>query len=180
MEALDLFPSRSLPPVPDAARGFIADQVDGPRARISRAGDCRSFMLAGNATLTIVSHKTDTRFTYRVRCPEDQRDQDVDTYGRVWFVSLLTGSNNEEDFSYIGCIFSGRANFVYGRKSHVGVGAPGVKAFDWFSRFLLSPTSPGLPASLEVWHEGRCSRCGRKLTVPESIARGLGPECAGM
>lgn len=25
---------------------------------------------------------------------------------------------------------------------------------------------------------GRCSRCGRKLTVPASIHRGLGPECA--
>jgi hypothetical protein len=31
---------------------------------------------------------------------------------------------------------------------------------------------------LEVWHEGRCGRCGRRLTVPESIESGLGPECA--
>lgn len=28
-------------------------------------------------------------------------------------------------------------------------------------------------------YEGRCSRCGRKLTVPASIHHGLGPECAG-
>ena len=28
-------------------------------------------------------------------------------------------------------------------------------------------------------HEGRCGRCGRKLTVPESIESGFGPECAG-
>src|ERR1019366_4832357 len=34
-----------------------------------------------------------------------------------------------------------------------------------------------LPANLEVWHEGKCGRCGRKLTVPESIERGIGPEC---
>jgi hypothetical protein len=32
---------------------------------------------------------------------------------------------------------------------------------------------------LEVWHEGRCGACGRRLTVPESIERGLGPECYG-
>ena len=31
---------------------------------------------------------------------------------------------------------------------------------------------------LEVWHEGRCGRCNRALTVPESIASGIGPECA--
>lgn len=27
--------------------------------------------------------------------------------------------------------------------------------------------------------EGRCARCGRKLTVPASIANFMGPECAG-
>ena len=26
----------------------------------------------------------------------------------------------------------------------------------------------------------RCSKCGRLLTNPESIARGMGPECAGV
>lgn len=25
----------------------------------------------------------------------------------------------------------------------------------------------------------RCSKCGRVLTNPDSIARGMGPECAG-
>jgi hypothetical protein len=34
-----------------------------------------------------------------------------------------------------------------------------------------------LPESLEIWHEGSCLRCGRKLTVPESIESGYGPEC---
>lgn len=26
----------------------------------------------------------------------------------------------------------------------------------------------------------RCSKCGRVLTSPQSIARGIGPECAGL
>jgi len=26
----------------------------------------------------------------------------------------------------------------------------------------------------------RCSKCGRPLTNPESIVRGMGPECAGV
>jgi hypothetical protein len=30
----------------------------------------------------------------------------------------------------------------------------------------------------KVHHEGRCGRCGRTLTVPESIESGIGPECA--
>jgi hypothetical protein len=32
---------------------------------------------------------------------------------------------------------------------------------------------------LEIWHSGRCGRCSRRLTVPESIAAGIGPDCAG-
>jgi hypothetical protein len=35
-----------------------------------------------------------------------------------------------------------------------------------------------LPGSVDVLHSGRCGRCGRTLTTPDSIERGLGPECA--
>jgi UDP-N-acetylglucosamine 2-epimerase len=31
---------------------------------------------------------------------------------------------------------------------------------------------------IEVFHMGACLRCGRALTTPESITRGLGPDCA--
>jgi hypothetical protein len=34
-------------------------------------------------------------------------------------------------------------------------------------------------AGFDVHHEGKCGRCGRKLTVPESVKSGFGPECAG-
>ena len=32
----------------------------------------------------------------------------------------------------------------------------------------------------EMLHEGRCGRCARRLTVPASVASGIGPECAKM
>ncbi len=38
---------------------------------------------------------------------------------------------------------------------------------------------PAKAAQAFAMYEGRCSRCGRKLTVPASIHHGLGPECAG-
>jgi Family of unknown function (DUF6011) len=34
-----------------------------------------------------------------------------------------------------------------------------------------------LPEGYRLHHEGRCGRCGRLLTVPESITSGYGPEC---
>jgi hypothetical protein len=42
------------------------------------------------------------------------------------------------------------------------------KAFDFFFR------SSSIHPELVVRHE---ARCGRTLTVPESIERGIGPEC---
>lgn len=51
-----------------------------------------------------------------------------------------------------------------------------AKGFAWFWRFLASGRT--FPETFQFWHEGRCARCGRRLTVPDSIATGFGPECA--
>lgn len=138
-------------------------------ARFGTDSEALAFVLAGNARLTLVSRKTGARFTYRVRRPAD-----AGTDG-VHFVSVLTGPDNEHDFQFLGTIFEG-ARFVHGRKSKIAEDAPSARAFAWAFRHLAQ--SRELPELLEVWHEGACGRCGRALTVPESIARGLGPECA--
>jgi len=123
------------------------------------------FVFGGNATLTLRSTKTGARFTYRVRKSDD---------GKVHFVSVLTGPENDTDFLYLGTFFQDRS-YRHGRKSKVAENAPSAKAFSFFAgqldRLCFHP-------SLEVWHEGRCCRCNRKLTVPESVERGIGPECA--
>jgi len=93
----------------------------------------------------------------------------------VFFVSLLSGSSNEEDFSYLGIIpKDDPLSFRLTAKSRAGEQAQSVVAFRWFWKQI---TAGRLPGSMSVWHEGRCGRCGRTLTVPESIASGFGPEC---
>lgn len=129
------------------------------------------FVLAGKATFTLVSKKTGTRYTYRVNGSED---------GRVSFVSLLTGSDNENSYSYFGLLRHGinGTMFAHGAaKAKVSADAESAKAFAWFWQKIASRQE--LPAAVEFWHEGRCGRCFRKLTVPSSIASGFGPECAG-
>lgn len=51
-----------------------------------------------------------------------------------------------------------------------------ARGFAWFWRTLNSENP--FPEGFEFWHEGRCGKCARRLTVPESIAQGFGPECA--
>ena len=133
----------------------------------------REFVQAGNATFTLLSTKTEQRFTYRVRLPENGN-------GTLFFVSLLTGSDNENSYSYIGTLRAGPNGyrFEHGRKSKIAANALGVTAFAWFVGMVFQNQT--IPASLEVWHEGRCGRCNRKLTVPSSIERGIGPDCAEM
>jgi len=138
-------------------------------ARFTTAKAAEAFLLGGNATVTLVSTKTGTRFTYKVRAADD---------GKVFFVSLLSGPDNEGDYKYFGRIAGDR--FWQGRKNpkpgDIGPDAPSMRAFDWMWTHLLRDAIPGM---LEVWHEGRCGRCARKLIVPSSIASGFGPECAG-
>lgn len=128
--------------------------------------DARRFILAGNATFTIVSAKTGTRFTYKIRA------KNVAVGRTLYFVSVLTGSDNENDFTFLGTIFDGK-DFRHSTKSHISQDAPSARAFAWcFGRILADTLTDA-----SVHHEGKCGRCGRKLTVPSSIEIGLGPEC---
>jgi hypothetical protein len=128
--------------------------------------DPKTFIKAGKAFFTIKSKKTDARFTFKVtKC--DEKD--------IWFVSVLTGSCNETDYSYMGCIFGD--DFRLTKKSRFNEDCLSYKAFNWMWNMLKSGN---IPESMEFYHEGRCGRCGRKLTVPESIESGFGPECIHM
>jgi hypothetical protein len=129
-------------------------------------GAVRDYLLAGDATITVES-PSGVRFTYRVRVSDD---------GQVHFVSVLTGSDNESSFSYLGTIRGGHT-YWHSRKSRLDSNAPSARGFAWLWNKVQHD---GLSLSpMRVYHEGRCGRCGHKLTVPESVTTGYGPECAG-
>lgn len=142
-----------------------------------------TYILAGNAYVTLRSRATGTRYTYRVALAKKTAEQaglwaDERTDLRRYFVSLLTGPENMDDYSYIGLVEqagTNRPTFRLTKKSKMTRDSAPVKAVSWAVEKLALGV---LPDSLEVWHEGRCGRCGRPLTVPESIAAGIGPECA--
>jgi hypothetical protein len=128
--------------------------------------DTFKFMLAGNAIFTLTSKATGTRFTYKVRAKDN-----------VWFVSVLSGPDNWTNYVFLGTIHND-LTFMHGKRSTISMRAPSARAWMWFwGRFR---NEGKVPEQCTVHHEGKCGRCGRKLTVPESIELGLGPECAGI
>lgn len=127
-----------------------------------------NFALAGKAIFTVENQRTGGRHTFRVTAAKPRTDTQA-----TWFVSHLAGSDNETSYQYLGFI---RAGAYQPSTKKVTLDAPSQKAARWFFPRLLAQHA--LPNEVEVHHANRCGRCGRLLTTPESILRGLGPECA--
>lgn len=151
----------------EGRRYAVAEQ----RGRLVEWKDIRLFVFAGNATFTLRSVETGARFTYKVRRAKEENRSGTVPY----FVSLLRGPSNEEDYAYMGII--DERGFHATTKSRVGTEAASHKAFQFLLARMRAGGSPCV--TMEFWHEGRCCRCGRKLTVPESVQDGIGPECKG-
>jgi hypothetical protein len=125
--------------------------------------------LAGNATITLQSLKTLVHYTYRVRQATDRQTQEP--VKDLYFVNLLTDGNADEgEFTYLGILSDGA--FSLTAKSKLQASSGPVAAFRYYWGL------PELSEHLAVRHEGKCGRCGRTLTVPESIDAGIGPDCA--
>ena len=141
--------------------------------QLTTVGAISTFLWAGNAIVTLVSKATGQRYTFKVRQPEAHDDNATPPH----FVMLLAGPDNGGDYVYMGAVFADRpGKLTLTRKSQFKYDSTPVKAF----QYLLNCLAHDTLGQLEVWHEGRCGRCGKRLTVPESIETGLGPVCAGL
>jgi hypothetical protein len=144
------------------------------RNLFTSAETAKRYMLAGHAIVTLNSKITNAHFTYKIVRAKLRASEEVAPH----FVSVLAAAENgaDESYRYLGTIF-GESQFRLTRKSGVSLTAPSYVAFAWTWNNLMAGH---LCSALEIWHEGVCGRCGRLLTVPESIAAGIGPVCAEM
>jgi len=125
--------------------------------------DILRYMKAGRGKVTISNEETGNRYTFKFSNIEN---------GKMTFVKLLTGANNESDYTYVGVLTDNGIKLTSASK--VTAEAPSYRAFNWVIRHLS--TLDKYP-QVKVYHEGVCGRCGRTLTTPESIKSGIGPEC---
>jgi hypothetical protein len=138
-----------------------------PKEHKLEQGTELSFILAGKALFTLRS-PSGTRFTYKVKKADEEQGKTP-----VWFVSLLTGQDNETSYSYIG-ILTPTKEFRTTAKSKLTADSKPVVAFTWvLGRLVAAADLKGV----EIWHSGKCGKCGKTLTVPQSIEQGFGPEC---
>lgn len=152
----------------------------------------QDFIFAGSAIFTIRNNDTGNRFTYKIKQSKRQKDK--------FFVSNLRGP---EVYASMGAIIGpGRKYFLpfdykdkrtdAAKEWSLNNETPfdwagydkekmpvSMKAFMWFLNWYMSndPKHAEFPKNIEIWHEGVCGRCGRRLTVPSSIETGFGPEC---
>ena len=127
----------------------------------------KEFALAGNATITLESENTGKHFTYKIKQADDNAN--------VYFVKLLCNKDNETDYTYVGCYYKDTGYFHPCKKWRDKDSLswpPSMRAIRYFFNKIDK-----IPTKLHVYHEGRCGKCGRKLTTPDSIKRGFGPEC---
>jgi Family of unknown function (DUF6011) len=129
-----------------------------------RQEEALKFILGGNALFTIKSLKTGTRFTYKVL-----HDCKREGYFKV---SYLNGTDNTKDYKQIGFI-SPDSPYL----QPISIHTKELTVFKAFDHVFLNLSIRMAMPLVEIWHEGRCCRCGRVLTVPESISNGIGPEC---
>lgn len=129
------------------------------------------FILAGKAIFTVLNTNTGNHLTYKVTKCKDRN---------LWWVAVFHGTNNDDSrsYRYIGTLFNDKG-FAHTKGSKVSKDAPSFKVFSWLM-LHLHPLNQIKRPHIEVYHEGRCGRCGARLTVPESIKRGIGPICKNL
>ena len=159
----------------------MATQLEEMQGQLLYPALIRKYVLGGNATFTLRSKKSGERLTFKVKSAKKNPDAYWSTGNqdkRTYFVSLLTGPNNENDYRYLGLLKQhgdGYYDFELTAKSP-SRDSQGVRTFKWFWNLLEQGCH--ISDGIEFWHEGSCCMCGRKLTVPESVELGIGPDCA--
>lgn len=129
------------------------------------------FFLGGKATFTVQNNTTGEHRTYKIRKPDP-----TPLYPNpAWFVKVMTGCDNESHYSYIGRLDPRTGGINITRASKFVEGSPVLKAARWVMGRVINQLQ--IPDCIDIRHSGRCGRCGRTLTTPESLDRGIGPEC---
>lgn len=126
------------------------------------------YLTAGKCTFTLYSRKLDKRYTYHVV-------QDAKVKNR-YIVSLFFGNDNADyahSYRFLGLFYSDTMRL---KNNSIGTAKQDAsRMLDYFLDVVSERRE--WPDTCEFYPSTHCARCGRKLTTPESVTRGIGPDC---
>lgn len=142
---------------------------------ITNIESIKAFLLApkgGKSCTFTLSSPSGKHFTYKIKSAKGDDTR--------FFVNVLTGTNNEGDFAFLGTIFAENETpqYFHGKKSKICKDADSAKGFQW-----LWDRTTELSKGMKFIPSCECARCGRLLTEPTSAAAKnslgipLGPTC---
>lgn len=131
----------------------------------------KEFILGGDARFTILQEATEKTPSYQVKYRVKNNGSNT-----CWFVSTELFFDND--------LFSDGKKLTYQgylkRDLSFNIGAKGIEDYNQKAingLIWVLTHSDRLPSAVHVYHHGRCSVCGRKLTDAMSLKSGLGPTC---
>lgn len=130
----------------------------------------REYCMGGNAIVTLTS-PTGVHYTYYLRAPWHE-DKDAFT-SDVRFVYCL---GTDSKWFYVGGLYDNGKLFRSTKGSSISARSPAFKG----AAYLVKMMNLDFETPMIVQHEGCCARCGRRLTDPISIERGIGPKCRSL
>jgi len=131
-----------------------------------------------NGELTIENTATGEHRTFRIKRQKD--DSRFAPGQRI--VQLLTGSDNTGDYQTFAFLIDDKPDARQGmpifRKKRAQSEKWAQYATALWSLAIMGEASPYTAKGYTLHVSRHCIRCNRLLTTPESIERGIGPECA--
>lgn len=120
-----------------------------------------------NGIITIKSRTTGEHRTLRIHT--QPKDAKFAAGERV--AEILSGPDNTGDYRGFAFVKSDGSVCLWKKYQDSDF-------YQWIARFLRHPER--FLNKVEINFEGKCRRCNRDLTTPESVASGIGPTCSGM
>ena len=133
----------------------------------------KEFVLSGKAIFTC-ELPDGSHYTYKVA----KKEASEKFPKPVYWAFLLTGPNNQDDYTYLGTLRDYEGQVSSTAKSKV---SQDTLSFKLLNRLLARVWTNDHEAyeqhGYKLHHEGQCGKCGNPLTTPESVQRGIGPKC---
>ena len=176
---VEWYPVRNPDPKPVQPSTHYTDFGQNPPAN---AAPEVPFALPENSPNPIPASKTIQDATYTVVRPDGSyrtlkfHTKSEGSLAGKTIVSYLSGPDNETNFTSCAFYNQETGQCSIWRRFRI----PGTQelANDILAAVRVVLENPGFAGETYALRSGRCCRCGRKLTVPASIHRGMGPDCA--